>query len=115
MITRLLLLSSFLTLPSLAAGCSSKDCVSLCDEAQAGDCTIIDGSCGAFCGALDSLEGDAGCSDRRAAYEDCLGAEANVCDTSCGSEENALSQCVGAYCLTRLDDPDCQTLLAAVQ
>jgi hypothetical protein len=97
-----------------ASGCSSdKDCVELCEEGQAGDCTSIEGSCSTFCSALDAVQDDAGCSGSRESYEECLNAEADVCDASCGSAESSLTQCVGSYCLNNLDSNDCQSLVAA--
>jgi hypothetical protein len=94
------------------AACSSKDCVTLCEEAQAGGCTAIEGDCGRFCSALDSVQAPAGCEGQRERYEDCLN-EGAVCDNSCGVEENALSFCVGAYCQGNSSNADCQTLLAS--
>lgn len=78
------------------------------------DCTAIDGSCTAFCGALDAVEDDAGCADQQPDYEECLNGEAEVCGTSCGGEENALVNCMIPYCQANPGDGDCQTLAAAL-
>lgn len=90
--------------------CGGKDCEQLCTEAQAGDCTSIDGNCGSFCAALDDVDGDAGCTDERDAYEDCLNSDDAVCDASCGGAESALSSCITAYCIGHAGDPSCVTL-----
>jgi hypothetical protein len=90
--------------------CGDKSCEELCTEAQAGDCTSIQGSCGSFCGALDTIEGPSGCGDERSSYEECLNGTDDVCDAGCGSQENALSACVQAYCVGHASDPPCTTL-----
>ena len=116
MIHRFLLSSTLLAFSALlAVGCSgTRDCATLCEEAQAGDCTIIGGSCSGFCSALDNVEGDAGCTAEREDYEACLDSEGEVCDASCGSEESDLTSCLGNYCLQNTDNPDCATLIDGV-
>ena len=96
-------------------GCSDEDsCVSLCDEAQMESCTFIKGDCANFCDAAFNVEEDAGCVDEREAYQDCLESQ-DVCSNSCDALENDLTNCLGSYCLTRMDSPDCKTLIASVQ
>ncbi len=94
----------------LLGACGDKSCEELCEEAQAGDCTSIEGNCGNFCGALDDVEGPSGCGDERSSYEACLNETDNVCDAGCGLQENALSSCVQAYCVGHASDPACATL-----
>lgn len=92
-------------------GTSTADCVDLCTEAQAGQCTSISGNCSAFCDALDAVDDPAGCADEHAAYESCLEGGSNVCDNNCDAQEADLSNCVGTYCAANSGDPDCQTLI----
>jgi hypothetical protein len=110
-----LLLAASLALPlALTPGCGAdKDCVELCTEGQAGDCTSIKGDCGAFCSALGNVESPSGCGDARESYQDCLNSESDLCDSSCGLEELTLSQCVASYCAAHAGEADCQTLTAA--
>lgn len=96
-----------------AAACQSKDCVELCEEGQAGDCTTVDGDCGAFCGALDRVKEPAGCGSAYDDYDGCLNGSSAVCDSDCGLEEATLQQCVGSYCVAHAGDADCQTLQAS--
>jgi hypothetical protein len=95
-----------------ATGCSSKDCVTLCQEGQAGTCTAIKGDCARFCDALDTVEDPSGCVDQRTAYEECLN-DKTVCDATCDDQESALGVCVAVYCNQNPQNADCQTLLAA--
>lgn len=94
----------------LLGACGDKDCEELCREGQEGGCTTIQGNCGSFCGALDSVEGPGGCADERDSYESCLNEQDDVCDASCGLYENALSSCVQAYCVGHASDSACVTL-----
>ena len=98
------------------SGCGDDDsntgtgnCVSLCQEAQAGKCTAIKGDCTAFCSALDNVKGPANCATQKDDYQICLNAKSSVCASSCGSQESALTKCVGIYCLLSTD-ADCTTL-----
>ena len=101
-----------MTLGALLVGCGGgKDCVDLCTEAQAGQCTSITGSCTSFCNALDAVQGPANCESQRNAYEACLDDGDAVCSNSCGATESSLSSCVGTYCLANSSNPNCQTLL----
>lgn len=94
-----------------ASGCSAdKDCVSLCEEAQAGDCTAIEGDCTAFCNALDDL---GACESQREDYEACLNEESAVCDANCNSSESALIDCGIAFCSQNPTNADCLTLAAS--
>jgi len=86
------------------------DCRQLCNQAQDEDCTTITGDCSDFCDALTDVQDESGCSDEREAYSDCLNGE-GVCSSSCNGDEAALTSCLTNYCLTRLDDPDCMTLI----
>ncbi len=96
------------------AGCGgSGSCQSLCSEGQSGKCTSIKGDCGKFCDALNNVDDKAGCASLKDAYISCLNGKDNVCDTSCGSQESALSTCIGKYCVLNLTSADCQTLIAA--
>jgi len=99
-------------LPSCGGDGDQSDCVSICEDAQALDCTAVTGDCGQFCQALFNVEGPAGCGDERRTYQDCLGGEA-TCSGACGDSENALSSCVGGYCASHLGDADCQVLLTS--
>lgn len=89
---------------------SEKDCVTLCEEAQDGDCTSISGDCSSFCSALDNL---GACEDERDAYEECLGSESAVCDSSCSGDESSLTNCGIAFCQNNLSNENCQTLAAS--
>lgn len=100
-----------MVLGTLLVGCGGDDCVSLCTEAQAGNCTAITGSCGNFCSALDDVQGPAGCKAQRDAYEDCLTDEDGVCSNSCNGPEAALANCIGAYCLANSGNASCQVLI----
>lgn len=100
----------------VGTGCGGdKDCTELCQEGQAGNCTIIKGDCGKFCAALDNVKSAAGCAGQVDAYIDCLNTGANACDTSCTSQENAMELCLGAYCLANPQNTDCITIVAAIQ
>lgn len=100
---------------TVAVGCSDEaSCVSLCEEAQEGDCTEVSGSCSSFCSALIDVEEPAGCSMERESYDNCLGAEARVCDTSCDAQERALTQCLLPYCFGNASDPNCRALVEAL-
>ena len=92
-------------------GTDTGECVDLCSEAQDGDCTSITGNCSAFCDALDGVQDEANCTSQRASYQSCLANGADVCDNNCDSQETTLSNCLTSYCLTRTDDPDCETLI----
>lgn len=92
-------------------GTDTGECVDLCTEAQAGDCTSIEGNCSAFCDALDGVQDEANCTSQRASYQSCLADGVDVCDNDCGVEETTLSNCLANYCLTRADEPDCATLI----
>jgi hypothetical protein len=94
-------------------GCGSRDCVELCNEGQAGNCTSIKGNCSAFCSALDAVEGPANCTSQSDGYTDCLSQESNVCDSSCGSTESSLGSCMAVYCLLHPTDSNCKILLAS--
>ena len=94
-------------------GGGDKSCSSLCSQAQAGSCTSIKGDCGKFCSALDAAQGPANCTSQRNAYQSCLSAGVTVCGSSCGTQESALTTCVGLYCLANLSNADCQTLKAS--
>jgi hypothetical protein len=102
---------------ALAAGCSddseSRSCADLCTEAQAGHCTAITGSCGAFCSALDAVQGPSGCTSQRSAYQSCVSSGATACTNNCDSQESALSNCVGTYCLAHTTDANCVTLASS--
>jgi hypothetical protein len=112
-ITLRLLLTSLLLLPFACSG-DDANCVDLCEEGQARDCTSIKGSCSAFCDALLNVESDAGCVDERERYQDCLNSQSDIC-VGCAVAETDLSDCVGTFCLGNASDPDCQTLVAAFQ
>lgn len=105
---------AFATLAPLACGGGDDegDCVSLCEDAQAGDCTSITGSCSGFCDALFGVEGRAGCADERTTYEDCLRGE-EVCGGDCSGSENDLSACVGTYCFGHSSEQECQVLMSS--
>lgn len=92
-------------------GTDTGECVDLCTEAQAGDCTSITGSCTAFCNALDGVQDEANCKSQRASYQSCLADGADVCDSDCGALEASLSNCLANYCLTQSDNADCDTLI----
>ncbi len=97
----------------LGACGGDKSCEELCTEAQAGGCTSIEGNCGSFCAALDTIESASGCGDEQSAYESCLNGTDNVCDASCDAQENALAACAQAYCIGHASDPACVTLAAS--
>lgn len=112
---RLFVLSLAFTLnlgPLSCGGGTEGDCVSLCEEAQDRDCTSITGDCSEFCSALFSIEDRSGCGEERESYQECLDEE-GVCHDSCDGKENALSTCVGSYCLTRGGDDDCAVLISS--
>lgn len=100
-----------LVMSANAVGCQNANCVDLCTEAQAGDCTSISGDCQAFCDALDGVEEPSGCTDERTAYQDCLNDGDHVCDNHCDGVEADLETCVAAHCLTHATENDCQTLV----
>jgi hypothetical protein len=106
-----------LILAAAAVGCDddtgTAGCVNLCSEAQAGHCTSITGDCGAFCNALDGVQGPSGCTSQREAYQGCLNDGATACAGDCGSQESALSSCVGLYCLAHSTDSNCSVLMAS--
>jgi len=106
-----------LVLAMVTFGCdddtSTAGCVELCGEAQAGSCTVITGSCSAFCSALDNVQGPAGCTSQRQAYQGCLNDGATACTNDCNSQENALASCVGLYCLANPSNADCTVLSAS--
>jgi hypothetical protein len=91
------------------SGCGGAGVISQCEEAQAQDCTVITGSCSKFFDAMDSLSrSKTSCGAQADAYESCVVSHpACAIDANCGSEENALTQCVGVFCLTNASDPDC--------
>lgn len=92
---------------------STGDCVDLCTEAQAGQCTSIAGNCTSFCEALDGVQGPSNCTSQRNAYQGCLDTGDNVCANDCDAQEMSLSNCVTAYCATHQTDADCVTLAAS--
>ena len=92
---------------------STGDCVDLCTEAQAGDCTSVEGSCSSFCTALGNVQGPSNCTSQRNAYESCLEQGAAVCDNDCDAQENTLAACVTTYCQANPTNADCQTLAAS--
>ena len=108
-----LVASLFLVAACGGDGSSTADCVSLCSEAQAGDCTQVEGNCSSFCVALDGVQGPSNCTSQRDTYESCLEQTPNVCDTNCGAQENALAACVQTYCMANPTNADCQTLAAS--
>lgn len=111
-----LIFGTFAGCDSAGGGGGQRSCVDLCSEAQAGDCTAITGDCGDFCAALEAVkvESRAGCDAEADAYATCESSQANVCDPpGCGTEEQALIDCMQPYCLANLDDPDCMALIAS--
>jgi hypothetical protein len=109
--TRIVTFVAVALLTSLAAcGGNGKSCTDLCTSAQAGSCTAIRGSCASFCGALDAVQGPAGCTGQRNEYQTCLSVGTNVCANSCTTEETALANCVQTFCLAHGSDPNCVTL-----
>lgn len=92
--------------------CDGAACVSLCEEAQTGNCTSIVGDCTAFCNAADGIKLNSGCGDEQDAYEACLD-QGPVCDQTCGSPEVAYRNCAIAYCATHSDDNNCKALAAS--
>ncbi len=92
-------------------GTDTGECVDLCTEAQAGDCTSVTGNCSAFCNAVDGVQDQAGCTDERATYQSCLAANADVCANDCDGEETALTDCLADFCANNLNNQDCQTLI----
>jgi hypothetical protein len=84
-------------------------CMDLCEDSQAQNCSYVSGSCSQFCNALVSIDEAAGCEARHVAYEDCLQDE-GVCSNQCDAPEDALGDCVTAYCLSRSSDPNCVAL-----
>ncbi len=110
---RLLGACLWLGLVMAAGACSSEEsCVDTCEEAQTRDCTSIKGDCARFCEAAFNIEDESGCGDEREAYQDCMDAS-DTCNNSCDALENDLSSCLGAYCMTRANTPDCQTLISS--
>jgi hypothetical protein len=107
-----LLLSTAATLALEACNEGELNCRQLCNEAQDEDCTSITGDCDDFCEALTNVQDESGCNDEREAYADCLNGE-GVCSNSCNGDEAALTTCLSSYCATRLDEPDCTTLVAS--
>jgi hypothetical protein len=99
-----------LVLALILGACGDKSCEELCEEAQAGDCTSVNGNCGTFCSALDTVEGPSNCADERSTYESCLNGTDAVCDANCDSQESALSSCIQAYCIGHTNDAACVTL-----
>lgn len=94
-----------------SSGTDTGECVDLCEEAQAGDCTSVTGNCNSFCEAVDGVQDEAGCTAERAAYQSCLAAGANVCDNDCAADETDLTDCLTEFCAANLSNPDCQTLI----
>jgi hypothetical protein len=88
------------------------DCRGLCEEGQDKDCTSITGDCSDFCEAMTNVQDESGCGDEREAYADCLNGE-GVCSNDCNGDEDALTDCLIAFCLTHAADPDCVTLTAS--
>jgi len=109
-----LLVSTAVTVALPACEEGELDCRQLCNAAQDEDCTTITGDCGDFCGALTNVQDESGCNDEREAYSDCLNGE-GVCSASCNGDEAALTNCLTTYCATRLDTPDCMTLVESFQ
>lgn len=107
-----LLASLTATLVVQACNEGELDCRQLCNEGQDKDCTSITGDCDDFCESLTNVQDDSSCKDEREAYADCLNGE-GVCSSSCGGDESALTDCLSAYCASRLDEPDCMTLVAS--
>jgi hypothetical protein len=97
-----------------SGGGGGSSCVSLCDESQTKNCSWVNGDCGAFCSAVDSIQDAAGCTAKRNAFQACLSGSANICDDSCDTKEDEISDCIGAYCIQDSTNTDCQTILAAV-
>ncbi len=94
-------------------GTDTGECVDLCTDAQAGDCTAIEGSCSAFCNALDGVQDAAGCTSERASYQSCLSGGVAVCDNDCDGEEAALTDCLTEFCSANVTNQDCQTLASS--
>ena len=112
--TKWLRVASF-ALVATAGACGDEDdeetCVDLCEDAQARDCTSIEGDCGEFCAALGSVQGPSGCTDERDQYQGCL-EDDGVCG-DCDDSEQQLTTCVGGYCAAHAADDDCQILIAS--
>lgn len=109
-LTTSLVIALGLALTACDGGSSTDDCINLCTEAQAGDCTSVTGNCGSFCTALDAVQGPANCVSQRDTYESCLESGVNVCDTNCDAAETALEGCIIDYCEANQSDSDCVTL-----
>lgn len=92
-------------------GLDTGECIDLCTEAQAGDCTGIAGNCTSFCEAVDGVQDEAGCTSERSAYQACLSVGANVCDNECDAQETVLTDCLADFCAANLSNADCQTLI----
>lgn len=101
---------SFLVACGGSDGTDTGECVDLCSDAQAGSCTTIQGSCSAFCNALDGVQDEAGCTSERASYQSCLAGGDDVCANDCDGEEDALTDCLTDFCISAPTNQDCQTL-----
>jgi len=104
-------------LAMVAFDCSTDDdggrnasCTTLCTEGQAGDCTAVTGSCGAFCSAVDAIFAAAGCTSQHGSYIGCLNQGINACAVDCDSQETAFTSCLTTYCLAHASDANCVTL-----
>lgn len=113
--TRLFALALFLAIPLSPLACSDSagDCTSLCEEAEAEGCNTFDlgqGSCASDCQLADRVAETSGCREEADARLACEQDQDDICDSGCGSQDQAFAQCVFAYCQQNLDDSDCQAL-----
>ena len=94
-------------------GCSSADCVSICQEAQDKNCTSIKGDCVKGCAALEEVAKLGNCGSQRDAYQSCAEKD-EVCTIAarCGGEQTSFSTCVGVYCAANQNNADCVTAYA---
>jgi hypothetical protein len=109
-----LLASTAVTLAIEACEEGELDCRQLCKQGQDKDCTSITGDCDDFCDALTGVQDEAGCTDERESYADCLNGE-GVCSSDCSADEATLRNCVTAFCATHATNADCVTLVASYQ
>jgi hypothetical protein len=65
-------------------------------------------SCSPICKSIQSLAAHMGCSKENDADELCAN-DASSCDTNdaCASQNAALVFCIGSFCSTHPDDPEC--------
>ena len=95
---------------ALSAGCkSTESCEDLCTKTKTCDTNTIE--CASYCAAATAVSSAGSCDLN--GYLSCQTGLAAREDTTCKSQSDALTTCLGTYCAQHGTDANCTTLASA--